>query len=427
MNTDEKSLIVRQANQLIEASYKIPSVGEGRLIRMLIAQISPSDEDFKTYRIAVADFAKFFGLTGGSAYDLIKKAADELTSRKIRLENGKSWLFMNWLSSAEYKEGSGHVELRFDGKLKPYLLRLQKHWNHYALENIINFRSSYSIRIFELLKAEEFKANRAGYFSRAFEYEELRGILGIDKMEYEFFKEFRIKIIEISVREINENRDINVSRVEYIKTGRKFTHIVFHCERPRQLQLNVDEPFPKFEEVAKENEKPDDVRELVAIGIDEATAYKWRKKYGVKRLTRNLAYTRAMQKAGKIRDSLTGFLARAIADNLGSAWEKEEKSRCVVIQVKNQAEAQKRTEEEGRAQGEAERRAVILQEFETLTPEDKERVRRAYVEQANDIVRSVWEKAQKVIPTAPETDKRVLVSFLSFFSKWRESDVGRDD
>ena len=73
MNTDEKSLIVRQANQLIEASYKIPSVGEGRLIRMLIAQISPADEDFKTYRIAVADFAKFFGLTGGSAYDLIKK------------------------------------------------------------------------------------------------------------------------------------------------------------------------------------------------------------------------------------------------------------------------------------------------------------------------------------------------------------------
>ena len=182
-----------------------------------------------------------------------------------------------------------------------------------------------------------------------------------------------------------------------------------------------------IEAVSKGNEHPDYVRELVAIGIDESTAYKWRKKYGVKRLTRNLAYTRAMQKAGKIRDSLTGFLARAIADNLGSAWEEEEKARRAVIQAKNQAEEQKRTEEEGRVQDEAERRAVILQEFGALTPEGKERVRSAYIEQANDIVRSVWTKAQKAVPTAPETDKRVLVSFLSFFSKWRESDVGRDD
>jgi hypothetical protein len=38
-------------------------VGEARLIRMLIAQIKPTDEDFKTYHIKVADFAKFFELS----------------------------------------------------------------------------------------------------------------------------------------------------------------------------------------------------------------------------------------------------------------------------------------------------------------------------------------------------------------------------
>lgn len=427
MNTEEKALIVRQTNDLVEASYKIASVGEGRLIRMLIAQIKPNDEDFKTYRIEVADFARFFGITHNSIHEQIEKSARALREREILIRKGKSWLSTGWLSHAEYIEGSGYIEVSFHAKLKPYLLGIQTYFTKYDLKNLVNFRSGYAIRLFELLKKEEFKANANGHFKRSFEYEEIRGLFGIEKKEYAFFKDFRVRVIDPAVKEINTNPDIQISRVEFQKTSRKVSHIVFHCERARQLQLDVNEPFPKFEEVAKENEKPDDVRELVAMGIDEATAYKWRKKYGVKRLTRNLAYTRAMQKAGKIRDSLTGFLARAIADNLGSAWEEEEKARRAVIQAKNQAEAQKRTEEEGRAQEDAERRAFMLQEFDALTTEEKERVRRAYIEQANDIVRSVWEKAQKAIPTAPETDKRVLVSFLSFFSKWRESDVGRDD
>jgi hypothetical protein len=77
-------------------------VGEARLIRMLIAQIKPNDEDFKTYHIAVTEFAKFFGLTGGSAYELIDKAAESLAHRPISIREGKSWLHTNWLSSAKY-------------------------------------------------------------------------------------------------------------------------------------------------------------------------------------------------------------------------------------------------------------------------------------------------------------------------------------
>lgn len=427
MSIDDKSLTVRQSNTLIEASYRIASVGEGRLIRALIAQIQPNDEDFKLYRVSVSDFARLFDITDQTAYEQIKKAADELTSRKIRIEKEVDYLFMNWLSSAEYRRGNGYVELCFDKKLKPYLLQLKGYFTQYELENVVTFKSSYSIRIYELLKAEQFKAGKTGRFSKTFEYEELRKTLAIPDNEYSQFAFFRVNVIEIAIREINATSNLEITQVDYPKTGRKISHIVFHCEQARQTRLDVDGPAPVIEAVAKEDEKPDDVRELVAMGIDEATAYKWRKKYGVKRLTRNLAYTRAMQKAGKIRDSLTGFLARAIADNLGSAWEEEEKARRAVIQTKNQAEEQKRTEEEGRAQDEAERRAVILKEFDALTTEEKERVRSAYIEQANDIVRSVWTKAQKAVPTAPETDKRVLVSFLSFFSKWREGDVGRDD
>ena len=391
MSIDDKALTVRQSNSLIDASYRIASVGEGRLIRALIAQISPSDEDFKLYRVSVVDFARLFDITGEAAYEQIKKAADELTSRKIKIENEKGWLFMNWLSSAEYFRGKGFVELRFEQKLKPYLLQLKGYFTQYELENVVSFKSAYSIRIYELLKAEQFKAGKNGYFQRAFHYDELRTSIGIETTEYALFADFRRYVIEIAVREINTSSNISITQVDYPKTGRKISHIVFHCEPARQTRLPVDEPQPVFEAVEKTQEIPEDVRDLVAMGIDESTAYKWRKKYGVKRLTRNLAYTRAMQKAGKIRDSLTGFLARAVADNLGGAWEEEHKEKQDRHKAHEQAEAVKQAEEAQKAQKQRTWIEATLATFNALRDDRKTELRKAYSDSLPDITRKVFD------------------------------------
>ena len=398
MSIDDKALTVRQSNSLIDASYRIASVGEGRLIRALIAQISPSDEDFKLYRVSVSDFARLFDITGEAAYEQIKKAADELTSRKIKIEKGKSWLFMNWLSSAEYIQGSGYVELCFDKKLKPYLLQLKGYFTQYELESVVSFKSAYSIRIFELLKAEQFKATRNGFFKRTFHYEELRANIGIETNEYALFADFRRYVIEIAVREINASSNLEIVQVDYPKTGRKITHIVFHCQPARQTRLDVDEPPPVLEAVEQPREIPGDVRDLVAMGIDEGTAYKWRKKYGVKRLTRNLAYTRAMQKAGKIRDSLTGFLARAIADNLGSAWEEEHKEKQERHKAHEEAQAAKEAEE--RKKSEAQRAWIesTLARFATQSDDRKTELRTAYAATLSDITRKSFDKDHEHAP-----------------------------
>jgi plasmid replication initiation protein len=398
MNIDDKALIVRQSNSLIDASYRIASVGEGRLIRALIAQISPSDEDFKLYRVSVSDFARLFSINDNTAYEQIKKASDELLDRKIYIENNEGWLNTRWLSSAKYKKNSGHIELRFDVNLKPYLLQLKGYFTQYELESVVSFKSAYSIRIYELLKAEQFKAVRSGQFSKTFSYEELRVILGVADNEYSQFAFFRVNVIEIAVREINTSSNISITQVDYPKTGRKISHIVFHCEPARQTRLDVDEPPPFIEQVEQKREIPEDVRDLVAMGIDEGTASKWRKKYGVKRLTRNLAYTRAMQKAGKIRDSLTGFLARAIADNLGSAWEEEHKEKQERHKAHEQAEALKQAEEAQKAQ---EQRAWIeatLALFNALSDDRKTELRTAYAATLSDITRKSFDKAQEHAP-----------------------------
>lgn len=373
MNTDEKALVVRQSNELIEASYKIASIGEGRLIRMLIAQITPNDEDFKTYRIGVADFARFFGLSenNNSVYALIEKSADELAGRRIMLKKDGSWLRLNWLSAASYTKKSGYVEVRFDKDLKPFLLGLKGYFTQYNLDNIVNFKSGYAMRLFELLKKEQFKADGKGYFKRSFEYDELRELFGINKKEYEFFKDFRVRVIDTAVKEINANPDISIIKVDYPKVGRKVSHVVFHCEKAKQLQLDIEDPLPKFEEVSADKKHHEYIAELIAIGIDEQTAYRWKRKYSVARLREAIAYTKAMQKAGKIRDSLTGFLARAITDNIGATWANEQKKKeTEKTKADTEASNQERAEKE-RKDAEKVEAETIWAEFLNTTDEEQ--------------------------------------------------------
>lgn len=414
-----RELVVRQSNQLIETAYRIATVGESRLLRLLIAQIHPNDEDFKTYRISVSDFANAFGLspTGGKVYETIDKAAQGLTHRPITIRDGKSWLHTNWLSSSKYKNGEGYVELRFDANLKPYLLQLKGYYTQYKIEAISAFKSLYSIRIYELLKMEFWKLDKEGHFKKSFAYEELREKLGIEETEYSFFKDFRVKCIDIAVREINANPDIHITQVEYLKTERKISHIVFHCEKAKQTQLDLTQPEPELTEVKKEI--PNDVVQLVSLGIAEDTAFKWRKKYGVGRIVRNIGYTLAMKKAGKIRDSEAGFLATAIANDSGGGWELEQKERDKKRLEKERLEAEIAATAGSEAEDQRIKRQLLIDEFHALPATEQQAVRSVYEKQANSVTLMMWEKIKRTKPEAPEDDNRTRFDFAMFYKTYK--------
>lgn len=412
------NLTVRQGNDLIEASYKIASLGEARLIRLLIAQISPSDEDFKNYQISVSDFARVFNLNSqdGRLFELLDNAAKALVSRLITIKNGKSWLHMNWLSSAEYKEGSGYVELSFDKKLKPYLLGLKSYFTQYDLEHTVHFKSLYSVRLFEILQKESFKASDQGYFKRSFEYEELREKMGIEKDEYSLFAHFRVRIIETAQKEINKFSSLNIVQVDYAKTGRKVTHVVFHVEKKKQITLELKGGSPNLVEVPQQEEKKDPpiyILEMTSMGIEEATAYKWAKKYGVKKITRNIAYTRAMQEAKKIKTSVSGYLARAIADDLASGWEKEQNARSERIQTEKLTEINKGREEKEKAEKAKMELQGKLAEFWALPEELQTEKRNDFQKTLMPVLAKKWESLVKETER-PEDDKRYRFLFCEF-------------
>ncbi|MBO0611330.1 replication initiation protein [Thiothrix fructosivorans] len=336
--------VIRKSNKLIEARYRL-SVWEQRLILTLLINISKQDEDFKRYRIRVADFASQWQLeSDNSLYEKVHEAADSLVGRTLQISDDPTISkTVSWLAYVEYVRGSGVVELEFHNALKPYLLQLKKHYTEYQLGHVVNFKNQYTIRIYELLKMEVFRYKSVGKFSKDFKYEDLRVLLAISKKEYLLFGDFKKRIIAPSVDEISTHTDLEITEVRYGKTGRKVTDITF-CVTIRTadelptLQLEMEEEPPK------EQVHPI-VERLISLGFAVETASKYKTRYGVKRIERNIAYTLAKQQEGVVKD-IPAYLNMAIKEDMGGGWEvvktkaAEEKTQQQTVSHKREEQAE---------------------------------------------------------------------------------------
>lgn len=320
MPKPEQEIVIKKSNELIQARYKL-TLEEQRLVLLLSSTIHPNDEDFKDYEIRVSDFVQMFGLEKRKAiYKSVEDAANELAGKKINLSKDGKKIYASWLSYVEYVEGSGTVKLRFDKSLKPYLLQLKANFTQYNLDCVINFKSSYSIRLYELLKMEVWKAEKANKtnFEKTFEIEEYRKHLGIEKKSYPIFANFRIRVIEPTVQEITEQTDLKIVETLYMKTGRKITGITFvvkirQADETQALKLEMEEEPPK--------EQPHPIVErLISLGFGVETAKQYKTKYGIKRIERNIAYTLAKKQEGIIKD-IPSYLNKAIVEDMGGGWE----------------------------------------------------------------------------------------------------------
>ena len=141
----------------------------------MASMIKPEDEDFQLYRIDIKYFMELAGLKDKNSYAEVKDVTQKLRERTLLIKKSESELQIGWLSSAEYFDGKGYVELEFSPKLKPYLLKLKEFFTKYQLKHIIRLRGSYSVRIYELLK------QYAGIGERTVQLEDLRTMLGIPR------------------------------------------------------------------------------------------------------------------------------------------------------------------------------------------------------------------------------------------------------
>ncbi|MCB0370357.1 MAG: replication initiation protein [Bdellovibrionales bacterium] len=323
MSANKSVQIVKKDNRLIEAKYKL-SIHQQRVLFTLLEKIHSSDDDFMHYDIDIGDIAEKFGLENSKAlYSQMQEAISDLVTKKITIQEGDQTVVMAWLSYARYTKGQGMVEISFHKDLKPYLLQLKNHFTQYQLSAVARFKSSYSIRFYELLKMNEY-LGKGGQFYRKFCLKELRDYLQIDAGKYENFKDLRVFVLESSIREINEYSDITVTNIEYLKKGRAVSDINITAEPKNQMMIDITEDAEEKTEVKED--KTEALQALLEFGISEDTANKWLDRFDSARIMRNIAYTRARQKEGNINSPVL-YLSKAVQDDNGLAWYEQQQQK----------------------------------------------------------------------------------------------------
>ena len=257
-----KELIVKH-NKLIESAYTMTAT-EAKIVAKLTSLIEKDDEDFKEHIFKSADLLKELGL-GSENYTALEQSIDRLMSRiieiKLDTKNKKGEndiLKITFVSSCIYSHSTSEIILRYDPNLKPYFLQLSQNFTKYFLKNILELKSFYAIRIYELLKQyEKLK-------ERKIEIKELRDILQIKETEYKKYSHFKDKILKTAEREINEKTDLKVS-FEEIKTGRKVTAIKFNIEKRTEEYIQEVEIVKSKNKVENPVEYSDEVIKLYEL------------------------------------------------------------------------------------------------------------------------------------------------------------------
>lgn len=223
-----RSESVVKSNDLVEASYKL-SLNEQRLILYMASKINREDTKFRTVQVTVKEFADTFELDYKNIYKEIKKISKSLTSKSIYVKPPNSskdgeYMYIAWLSSVHYKNGV--LELEFSSKLEPYLLALKNNFAIYQLGDFVKFTSTYSIRLYQLLKRYENFRDGIKYYS----IEEFRRIFSLED-KYPKYSNLKRRVLKTAIDEINAVSDIVVDMCED-KEGKKVKAIRFQV-RPK--------------------------------------------------------------------------------------------------------------------------------------------------------------------------------------------------
>lgn len=229
-----KDYKVVKSNDIIQkAKYEL-NKNEQKIFCYAVSKIKPDDPVNKVYTLDVKEFCEILGLdyfNGGIGY-YFKKLLKGLRDKSFYIENNNSSLLIGWLSEVEIVENTAKVKLTFGVKMQEYLINLKKNYTQYDLLCILPMKSGYSIRMFELLRS--INGVKGPIFDMSLE--EIQDRI---KVSYKTYSDFRRRVIEQSVKEINQFTDLKI-QWKPVKEGKKIVAIRFLVEHLSEKELRTN-------------------------------------------------------------------------------------------------------------------------------------------------------------------------------------------
>ena len=242
--------LVVKDNSLINASYTLGLV-EQRLILLAIIEARETGRgiDTETFlEIHAQHYAERFNVDVKNTYAMLSDAVMTLFNRQVTYmtidekRNKPEKRVVRWVSGISYVEGAGIVKLRFAPEIVPLITRLEQNFTSYELAQVANL-NIYATRLYELLVAW-----RSAGKTPIIEINEFRSKIGLLEQEYKPMNNFKNRVLDPAIKQINEHTDITVTYEQH-KKGRAISGFSFRFKQkpqPKKLESKRDPNTPDF-------------------------------------------------------------------------------------------------------------------------------------------------------------------------------------
>jgi len=251
LDKDLNNLVVLD-NMLVE-SLSDMTLSEKRLIYILLSKINPtllltpSDEDIynpkisveefgtrqvlegeevagKLFTLTVKEYATLVGLDLKDAREALTFVAERLYTRSVSSIIGNKFNKFRWVQQVIFDKDMDSVSLMWSNPIIPYIRQLTSYFVQLRLQHLLTLNSSYSWRLYEVLKME--KGKNIYKKEVKFEVEELQTLLNVpeSRKEYKFFKS---KIIKVAVGELITKNVMPQLDYKEKKVGRRIVSLEF--------------------------------------------------------------------------------------------------------------------------------------------------------------------------------------------------------
>ena len=233
---------VVKTHRLNTALQKL-SLAEIRLMQLAIIDARETGTGIDTVTplpIHASRYAEAFGVTRQTAYEVLIEAETSLFKRYFTFldeRDGKP-VKSHWVSQAKYLDDEAIIEIMLTPAVVKEITRIdaieaKTLFTRFALEQVVLMKSVYSVRLYELLNQWR-QAKRVN-----FDLDVFRGQLGVEDTEYKAMSDFKRRVLDLAVNEINEKSDLRISYEQVKKcvviVGFKFK--VLAKNQPKKVQL----------------------------------------------------------------------------------------------------------------------------------------------------------------------------------------------
>ena len=229
---DTNNYVVMANNMLMHSASNL-TLDELKLLRFIIMQTKKCDKELYEFELSAKDFAKLLevNIKTNDLYKRLQTMVKHLMQEVIYIgdDSQKKWVMFHWVDVCRYDNGK--VTIKISDELKPFLVELRGNFTRYQLSEIISFKSSYAIRIYEILNSY-MNENNLPYADNAVEIsisvEELRKNTDtVNKFERPY--DFKKKVVDTAIREINDKSKYHITATPY-KSGKAIVGFDFLIE-----------------------------------------------------------------------------------------------------------------------------------------------------------------------------------------------------